>query len=142
MKYRTKLPLIAAGVFALSAVPAAAAIVTNDLNLRDGPGTGFGIITAMPAGAEVNVGGCTGNWCQVSWGDFEGYASASYLAGEGLQASTLVPAPAPTYRYSYRTYYDDPDYWGYRYYDRPGVSFRLSMLERDADRRRFAYREY
>ena len=85
--------LLAAGALALSAGAAGAATVTNDLNLRTGPGTGYRVITAMPAGAYVDVLNCGGAWCRVDWRGTVGYASASYLAGGGYAA---VPPP-PVY---------------------------------------------
>lgn len=123
MKTDMKLPLIAAGIVGLSAVPAVAAVVTNDLNLRRGPGTNYNVITAMPAGARVDIDGCSGNWCQVDWRGYSGYASASYLAGEGR----TVRRARPRYRYSYGyPDYWDRDRWRYGYWDRrPGFSIRL-----------------
>jgi uncharacterized protein YraI len=43
------------------------ALVTTDLNLRRGPGTGYRVITAMPNGAIVDVHGCVRGyrWCRV-----------------------------------------------------------------------------
>lgn len=91
--------MLAAGVLALSAGAAAAATVTNDLNLRSGPGTGYRVITAMPAGANVDVLNCNGSWCRVEWRGTVGYASASYLAGGG-SGYAAVPPP--------RVYYAPP----------------------------------
>ena len=52
---RLKQFALAAGVLLVSASTAAAAIVTNPLNLRRGPGTGFGVITTMPPGARAKA---------------------------------------------------------------------------------------
>lgn len=76
----TKLFLIAAGALALSSATATAATVTTDLNLRRGPGTGYHVITSLPAGARVDVGRCTGRWCKVGWRGHSGYASAAYIS--------------------------------------------------------------
>lgn len=84
---RLKQFLIAAGVLTLSAGAASAATITNDLNLRAGPGTNYGVVATMPAGAYVSVRGCTGNWCRVTYRGRVGYASASYLAGGGAYAA-------------------------------------------------------
>lgn len=72
----------AAGLFAATSALAASALVTTDLNLRTGPGTRYARITAMPAGAIVDVRGCTAgyNWCRVNWRGYDGWASARYLA--------------------------------------------------------------
>jgi uncharacterized protein YraI len=84
---------LAAGVLLVSVSTAAAAIVTNPLNLRRGPGTGFGVITTMPPGARVDVIECGGDWCRVAWRGIDGFASAGYLAG----GSAYAYAPAPVY---------------------------------------------
>jgi uncharacterized protein YraI len=97
MKFRT-LTIAAAGLL-LSAGIASAATVTNDLNLRSGPGTGYGVVGTMPAGAYVDVIGCGGSWCRVNWQGVVGYASASYLAGGGggavYAADPVYVAPPP-----------------------------------------------
>ncbi len=61
---------------------AASAMVTTDLNLRAGPGTGYARIAAMPGGSIVDVRGCTRgySWCRVYWRGYEGWAASSYLA--------------------------------------------------------------
>lgn len=95
---------IAAGALVLSGGIAAAATVTNDLNLRSGPGPGYRVIGTMPAGAYVDVIGCDGSWCRVSWGGSVGYASASYLAGgEGgyYAAAPVYVAPPPVVSFGF-----------------------------------------
>ncbi len=72
---------------------AAPATVAGDLNLRAGPGTGYGVVAVMPAGATVNTLGCSGNWCRVSYGGAVGYASASYLDAGGYGAYAAAPPP-------------------------------------------------
>jgi len=83
--------LMFGGLLSLAAVTAAdAAVVTGDLNLRSGPGTGYRVIDTMPAGSYVDILGCTGSWCEVAFGGVTGYASASYL-GRGAQAYAAAP---------------------------------------------------
>ena len=48
---RLKTLALAAGALMLSAGAASAAVVTNDLNLRSGPGTNYQVVDTMPAGA-------------------------------------------------------------------------------------------
>jgi len=55
-------------------------VTTANLNLRSGPGTGYSIITVMPKGSEVTVTGYSGGWAIVSYGNYSGYASNTYLA--------------------------------------------------------------
>ena len=97
MKFKTL--TLAAGALMLSAGIASAATVTNDLNLRSGPGTRYGVIDTMPAGAYVNVIGCGGSWCRVDWHGRVGYASASYLGG-GRGAYAAAPVYARRRRWS------------------------------------------
>ncbi|MGN6552090.1 MAG: SH3 domain-containing protein [Pararhizobium sp.] len=72
----------AVSMLTATAAFAAPALVTNDLNLRTGPGTGYARITAMPSGAIVDVRGCVRgySWCRVNWHGYDGWASANYLA--------------------------------------------------------------
>ncbi|MGD9867274.1 MAG: SH3 domain-containing protein [Hyphomicrobiales bacterium] len=109
---------IAASALALGAAPAAAAVVTGDLNLRSGPGTEYRVIASMPEGAQVNTGSCSGNWCHVNWRGYSGYASASYLSGE---SRGYVRGP----RNSSYDYYDYPRYRG------PGFGLFLNFGDRD-----------
>ncbi|MCJ8142901.1 SH3 domain-containing protein [Ancylobacter sp. A5.8] len=99
MRFPRSLLLVAgfllAGSLAASARPA---VVTTDLNVRAGPGTGYRVIGSLPAGSSVDVGSCTGSWCRVAGG----FASARFLAfGAGTR---VVVQPAPVY---YDDYYDN-----------------------------------
>jgi uncharacterized protein YraI len=109
---------LAAGVLLVSASTATAAIVTNPLNLRRGPGTGFGVITTMPPGARVDVIECGGDWCRVAWRGIEGFASASYLASGGAYAYAPPPVyvapPAPVISFGYGWGPRWNGYWGGR----------------------------
>jgi uncharacterized protein YraI len=105
-KIRFKSLLLGAGAaLILSAGAASAAVVTNPLNLRSGPGTGYPVIATMPAGAHVAILNCRSAWCQIDWRGAQGYASRSYLASGGGYAYT-------------RPYYYEPDY-AYGYYGGP-----------------------
>jgi uncharacterized protein YraI len=118
--------MLAAGFLAISGGLAAASpgITTAGLKLRAGPGTGFGVLTSMPAGAPVNVLGCgPEGWCRVMFAGFTGYAKATYLGmgGPGAVAPgpavavvagpVLVPGP---YYYGYGPYWGYGRGWGYR----------------------------
>jgi uncharacterized protein YraI len=110
---------LVAGLILASAGLAAAApgMTTATLKLRAGPGTGFGVLTTMPAGAAVNVLGCgPEGWCRVQFAGFTGYANASYLdlgaPGPVAVAPPVAVVPAPVMvpgPYVYRPY------WRYRY---------------------------
>ncbi len=108
MRYFRTLGL-AAAILAGSATASAAAIAEAPLNIRSGPGTNYPVVATIPAGGNVNVGGCSGSWCSVAYRGREGFASASYLAG-GRRGAVRQ-------RYTTR-YYDDYDYDdGYYGYD-------------------------
>jgi len=88
-----------AGVLlALSAVSAAAApaLAVNNVNLRQGPGTTYTIIMTIPGGSNVDVSGCSGQWCQVRFQGQNGYAIAtSFDQGGGAPPpGNAGPPPA------------------------------------------------
>jgi uncharacterized protein YraI len=57
-----------------------ARVIASALNLRDGAGTTFNILTAMPCGSEVDVlGGPMNGWWNVSYLMQSGWASGKYL---------------------------------------------------------------
>lgn len=87
----TKSLMLAAGLMLAGTVAASArsAVVTTDLNVRSGPGTRYAVVGALPAGARVNVGGCSGNWCRAGGG----FVSASYLAFGGGGGPRVVVQP-------------------------------------------------
>jgi SH3 domain-containing protein len=69
-----------AAAMVLSAQSAAApALAINDVNMRQGPGTTYPIITTIPGGSNVEVTGCQGQWCSVAWHGRSGYAIATSL---------------------------------------------------------------
>ncbi len=117
---RLKTLTLAAGALLVSAGIASAATVTNDLNLRSGPGTGYRVIDTMPAGAHVNVIGCTGNWCRVNWRGRVGYASSSYLGGGGAYAyDPVYAAPPPVVRFGFGVgprWHNDRHHWRGRHH--------------------------
>lgn len=98
-----------AGALSLAATTADAARATADLSVRSGPGTNYARVDVIPQGRFVNIGRCSGNWCQVRWPGRDGWASASYLAGGG---------PAPR-----RGYYRP------RYRRAPGLNFDFGDVE-------------
>jgi len=78
--------IIAAGAFAAAlALPgyavAQSAIATTDVNMREGPGTRFQVITTVPSDRTVTLHGCERgfDWCAVSWNNSQGWVFADYL---------------------------------------------------------------
>lgn len=58
-------------------------VTAQGLNLRTGPGTGYGVITSMWCGTAVTVvSGPTSGWYRVIHGTVVGWAAASYLTPE------------------------------------------------------------
>ena len=49
--------------------------------LRDDPSPAAGFVAKLDAGVLVSVDNCDGVWCEVSAGDYEGYAQQSELWG-------------------------------------------------------------
>ena len=90
-------PFLAAGAIALGmAMPANAqqVIATTDLNLREGPGTRFSVITTVPGDQRLDaVFGCLPDrdWCEVQFRGNRGWVFADYLEviGEGRRLGTI-----------------------------------------------------
>jgi len=110
----------AASALLLSAAAADAvpATVQTSLNVRSGPGTQYQVVGSIPAGATVDVQGCTGTWCQVAFSGGAGFANRSYLA---MAEGGATVAVAPSYAYEDGPYYDDSYDDGYAYGPSVGV---------------------
>ena len=65
----------------LSAATASAlpARVFSNTNLREGPGTNYGVVTLVPGGSIVEVTGCAAEWCTTHWRGRVGYMIATHL---------------------------------------------------------------
>ncbi len=94
MSRRSRHVLIRCGIIALlllttfatpiAALAAESATVSEELNLRSGPGLGYRILTVMPAGATVAVTGePTEGFYPVQYNDLTGWAFGQYLAING-----------------------------------------------------------
>jgi uncharacterized protein YraI len=87
----------------LSAMSAAAApaLAVNNVNLRQGPGTTYTIIVTIPGGSNVDVSGCSGQWCQVTFQGQNGYAIAtSFDQGGGAPPPAAAAAGPPPAGYA------------------------------------------
>jgi uncharacterized protein YraI len=125
-----KCSMLSASIVALSTgwAAAAPAVVLDLLNLRVGPGYGYGIIEVIPAGLIIDAGACFDGWCQVSVNGIAGYVDANYLVAAQPAAITYGASPSywpysrydgryTSWTYPYRGYYGaayDPNY---AYYD-------------------------
>lgn len=109
-------------------VAAQDAHVTADLNVRTGPGTGYGRIGVVPRGGPVDILSCGGGWCRIRYGGLVGYVSGNYLsrgyAGGPVYATPPVYAPAPRF-YSFSwgigpRYHYPRRHWRHRHHWRHG----------------------
>ncbi len=111
--------LLASGATLLlsaGAAAAAPATVQSDLNVRSGPGAQYQVVGTVQGGETVDVAGCTGSWCQISFRGGTGYANQNYLAmagGGGPGYAAVAPGNAdpgyddtPGYAYN-DDYFDD-----------------------------------
>jgi uncharacterized protein YraI len=82
MKTFLKAAAFVVGMLGAGSALAQSALVTTDLNLRAGPGTGYQSVGVLPSGAVVNVAGCASgySWCRVNYQGYDGWASSRYLA--------------------------------------------------------------
>jgi Bacterial SH3 domain len=75
---------------------AAPGVVNTTVNLRQGPGTSTPIVGKIPAGSPVEVGTCSGEWCQATFQGLSGYVIATALAqGGGPGGPGGLPPGAP-----------------------------------------------
>ncbi|WP_209424691.1 DUF1236 domain-containing protein [Pararhodobacter sp. SW119] len=83
-------------LLATTALAETSATATTDLNLRSGPGPVHEVISVIPEGGTVTVGGCldTSDWCQVTRDGVEGWAYGAYLNTEIEAEPTPIAAPA------------------------------------------------
>lgn len=77
--------VVGACLAAMTGTPATAqegrAVVTTDLNMRQGPSVNYRVIQTIPGGTTVPVFGCARNylWCEVGYRGQRGWSSARYL---------------------------------------------------------------
>lgn len=76
--------------------PAAQTHVTIDkLNLREGAGVQYNIITEIPEGEPVRLISGKSGWVKVSYGDRTGYVNSAYLKAVKAPAEEAEKYPAP-----------------------------------------------
>jgi len=111
---RLRLLAMLAGLLAGLAIPAAAeaAYTSGTVNLRAGPGTGYSVIAALPAGDFVSVGTCVPGWCSVATDGLRGWMSAAYIGGVRVHRPPVYVSPPYVYAPYYSPYYAYPPYGG------------------------------
>ena len=104
------LPFLTLSALLLSALPVAAfaeqAIVTgNEVNVRSGPGTAYGIFASLDEGKTVEViDRSDADWYLISWDGSTGYVSSQFLAltpeespAQAFVQISVNPVEAPGY---------------------------------------------
>ncbi len=88
--------ILAAAAVALPEVASAApGYATGNVNLRTGPGTQYGKIVVVPAGAALDVYRCA-SWCNVNYHGYVGWVSARYVSsGAYYRPPVTVFRPRP-----------------------------------------------
>lgn len=77
----------------LEATPANGTLkTTTALNMRIGPGTGYGRVGSMPKGAVVSFSEIRSGWYKVNYNGKTGYASGRYLIS--MSPAEAMPSPA------------------------------------------------
>jgi uncharacterized protein YraI len=67
-----------------TALAADPATISEELNLRAGPGRGYPILAVMPAGSAVRItGDASEGWYPVRYNELNGWAYAEYIAVNG-----------------------------------------------------------
>jgi len=79
------------GVAATTIADAYPAQTTRSVNVRAGPGTGFGKIGVLYAYTPIDVRYCQPNWCSVSFGWGSGRIFARYIAGAYFEEPIYRP---------------------------------------------------
>lgn len=83
----------AAFVLMPAAALAAPASATAPVNVRSGPGTGYGVVDTLQRGQRVDVGACRGSWCPITYSGGSGWVSANYLSTGGGSGGSSRPNP-------------------------------------------------
>jgi hypothetical protein len=75
----------------LPAAYAAPGTVNTNVNVRSGPGTGYGVVDTARRGEQVDVQQCQSSWCYISRPGPDGWVSASYLSAGGAPVNPAQP---------------------------------------------------
>jgi uncharacterized protein YraI len=72
--------------------------VNVSVELREGPGNSYRLVATAPRHAPLRVYHCA-TWCEVTYGNYRGYASAEFVAGGKHKiADRLLITPVKTSR--------------------------------------------
>lgn len=70
---------------------AAPATASSNVNVRSGPGGGYGVVDVLRRGDRVDVQQCRGGWCYIEKRGPDGWVSANYLNGRGNGGTVARP---------------------------------------------------
>lgn len=96
------LPVVSNGLAlseASSQLASSDAVTTDRVNLREGPGTSYGVISVLPSGQRLTILGKSGggDWDQVrTSGGASGWVSASFVSTSLSSAGVSSTSAAPT----------------------------------------------
>jgi uncharacterized protein YraI len=79
---------------------------TQDLNFREGPGSDYYVIAAIPACARIHVYEQYGSWYKVTYRGHYGWVSARYVAGNDSHCYYAPPVQKHYKRKSYSYQYN------------------------------------
>lgn len=87
---------------------------TGNVNLRAGPDIGYPLLDTIPAGAPLQIMGCTGGWawCDVVFEDERGWIAGNFIQYEYDDRTVLVPQYGaqigiPVVSFVISSYWDD-----------------------------------
>lgn len=126
--------------FPLLALPALALAVegytTANVNLRAGPDAGYPLIDTIPAGAPLDIQGCTSGWewCDVIFQDERGWVAGNFIQYDYDNQYVLVPRYGMQIGIPIVTFVIN-SYWSSHYRDRPFYRERTRWYARPMPRR-------
>ena len=75
----------------LPAAYAAPGTVTGNVNVRQGPGTNYGVVDVARSGTQVDVQQCQGSWCYIVKPGPDGWVSSNFLSAGGSPVNPRQP---------------------------------------------------
>jgi uncharacterized protein YraI len=126
------LPLLALPALAL----AVEGYATANVNLRAGPDAGYPLIDTIPAGAPLDIQGCTSGWewCDVIFQGERGWVAGNFIQYDYDNQYVLVPRYGMQIGIPIITFVIS-SYWHSHYRDRPFYRERARWYARPVPRR-------
>lgn len=117
-------------------VLAADGYTTGNVNLRAGPDTSYPLLDTLPAGAPVNLQGCTSGWewCDVVFQGERGWVAGNFIQYQYQNQDVLVPQYGAQIGIPIVTFVIQT-YWNSYYRNRPFYSERQRWYGRPVPHR-------